>query len=176
MDNGQDKRQRPKRTRTLRNGRMELVKRPDAAGNAKVPAHRIIHGGTSKLLRTGRISANCTAGRLLDELFLWWGDHMRLVMGRDLTRLEQEDAHDAARVELIKRLAWAEVATATQQGDHAARSAAVTEYLRARRELAAIRTKYDVAGADAQPIIDIADALAQMHTNATTGDSPDAAE
>jgi hypothetical protein len=176
MDNVKDKPPRPKRIRTLRNGRMELVKRPDSAGNAKVPAHRIIHGGTSKLLRTGRISANCTAGRLLDELFMWWGDHLRAVMGRDLTRLEQEDANDAARVELLKRLAWLEVGQATQRGDHEARAAAAGEYLKARRELAAIRTKYDAAGADALPVLDIAEQLAQMRPNDTTGDSPDAAE
>ena len=160
MDNQQNKPTRPKRQRVLRNGIHVLQKRPDAAANARTPAFRITHGGTSRMLREGRLDRRITAGKLLDELLTWWADHLRLVVGRDLTRLEQEDAADAARVELLKRLAWTEIANAVQQGDHTGRTNAVTEYLRARRELAALRAKYDAA--DASPTLDIAEALSMI--------------
>lgn len=140
-------------------------RRPDAAGNARPPAVRVSHGGSSRLLRTGRLDARSTAGRLYGELLDWWSSHLRTILGRDLTRLEVLDADDLARLELLRRLAWAEVGRAIQSGDHESRATAVAEYLRARRELALLRDRYADAGGDAP--IDIGQELA-----ACAGEAP----
>lgn len=154
---------RPSRKRTLRDGRTVLVSRKaiSSPANAKSKRVHIRHGGSSRLLRTGHLDRRSTAGRLLEQLLPWWVDHLRALVGRDLTRLEQEDAADAARIELLKRLSWAEAGCAIQSGDHEARRAATIEYLRARKELHAIRAQYDTA-ANSEPL-DIAAELAAMN-------------
>lgn len=146
MDASLNKPDRPRRPRTLRDGRLVLLKRPDAADNARPRKLFVTTAATSRLLRTGQLSRVCVAGRIYADLLRWWSDHLRAVFARDhLTRLEQEDADDLARCELIKRLAWAEVGRAIEAGDHEARIAAEAAYLRARRELQALRARYDAA-------------------------------
>lgn len=110
MDNGQDKHQRPKRTRTRRDGRDVLVKRPDAAGNARPAVTYLFHGLGSGFLK-GRPDLRSAVGKAA----LTREQALVVHVGGDpsppLGRLIQH----AARYSILSDALWARLTVSAQE-------------------------------------------------------------
>lgn len=108
MDNAPDKPQRPKRLRTLREGRRVLVKRPDSAGNAR--PHKIfpVHAGAAKVLRRGVLDTRGALGKTYRTELSGLTAHV----GGDPTLTLARLVEQGARLHLLEAMAWAETQAA----------------------------------------------------------------
>ena len=110
MNNASDKPQRPKRTRTRRDGRNVLVKRPDAAGNARPAVTYLFHGLGSGFLK-GRPDLRSAVGKaaLAREQAL-----VAHVGGDPSTPLGRLIQH-AARYSILSDALWARLTISAQE-------------------------------------------------------------
>ena len=110
MDNGQDKPQRPKRTRSRRDGRDVLVKRPDSARNARPAVTYLFHGLGSGFLK-GRPDLRSAVGKATLAREQALVAHVGGDPGTILGRLIQH----AARYSILSDALWARLTVSAQE-------------------------------------------------------------
>jgi hypothetical protein len=128
------------------NGALQRVKNSASAANSRPATKYVSHGGRSGLL-TDRLDLRSRLGRLYQLLLVRSHSWLSACLGRtELTALEAEDADDLARLQLLKRVAWAAVREAIDKNNQEARATAAAEFARARREAMALRDRYQGMG------------------------------
>jgi hypothetical protein len=110
MNNVEDKPQRPKRTRTRRDGRDVLVKRPDSAGNARPAVTYLFHGLGSGFLK-GRPDLRSAVGKAAlareQALVAHAGGDPSVPLGRLIQH--------AARYSILSDALWARLTISAQE-------------------------------------------------------------
>jgi hypothetical protein len=129
MNNASDKPQRPKRTRTRRDGRDVLVKRPDSAGNARPAVTYLFHGLGSGFLK-GRPDLRSAVGKAAlareQALVAHAGGDPSVPLGRLIQH--------AARYSILSDALWARLTISAQEITPEALAGLLDTHMRIARE------------------------------------------
>jgi hypothetical protein len=120
----------PLRQRRRRNGRLEIIKRPSAAANARPKKIFVTHGGSSALLRGGTLDLRSRVGRAYARYKEALIAHLGEPSAPEVVLVDQ-----CARLQLLCNLAWAELHRRSAFDKAGALAPAFDALMRASREL-----------------------------------------
>lgn len=130
MSDTTDKPTRPKRQRTRRNGRYELVKRPDSAKNAQPAKVFLWHGLGSSFLRGQRPDMRSAVGRAVAGRQAAYIAHL----GGDPSVPQQRLTNHAARFGIVADALWARLNANPQTFEPDALAGMLDAFVRISRE------------------------------------------
>lgn len=125
---------RPKRARRLRNGRLELVKRPDAAGNATPRKVSIIAGGQGGLRSTALLRDPLDLRTAVGKAYHAQKAELRAHVGGDPSLPQEKLIDQAARLAVLADIAWGALIREGSIVKGTALHPAFEAYLRATRD------------------------------------------